>query len=196
MVGPLFSHVLVVAVAIGQNDASDHAELSEDFMSGDAIQDYYLPGHAWCFGCGRLNEHGLHLRTILEGDETVTILRPHPYHTAQPGSVYGGLIASAIDCHSTGTAAWATHRAEGTEPGSEPAVRFVTAALHVDYLRPTPITETLEVRGRVKEISGRKVVVISTLTAGGEVCARGEVVAVRLRGPVDLEPPGAGSPEG
>ena len=60
-------------------------------------------------------------------------------------------------------------------------MRFVTAALHVDYLLPTPINETLEVRGRVKEMSARKVIVASTLSAGGEVCARGEVVCVRLR---------------
>lgn len=161
-------------------------------MSQDAIQDYYLPSDARCFGCGRLNEHGLHLRTFLEGDETVTRFRPRPHDTAQPGSVYGGLIASVIDCHSNGTAAWATHRAEGTEPGSEPGsqptARFVTAALHVDYLRPTPIGETLEVRGRVKEMSGRKVIVVSTLCAGGEVCARGEVVCVRLRNQGDSEP--------
>jgi acyl-CoA thioesterase FadM len=38
----------------------------------------------------------------------------------------------------------------------------------------------LEIRGRVKEIKGRKVVVGATLSAGGEACARGEVVAVRL----------------
>jgi hypothetical protein len=31
--------------------------------------------------------------------------RPRPYHTALPGYVYGGLIASLIDCHATGTAA-------------------------------------------------------------------------------------------
>jgi hypothetical protein len=32
----------------------------------------------------------------------------------------------------------------------------------------------------VKEIKGRKVVVESTLCAGGNVCARGQVVAVQL----------------
>jgi acyl-CoA thioesterase FadM len=38
----------------------------------------------------------------------------------------------------------------------------------------------LEVRGRVKEIKGRKVVVLATLSAQGRVCARGEVVAVQM----------------
>jgi acyl-CoA thioesterase FadM len=50
----------------------------------------------------------------------------------------------------------------------------------VDYIRPTPIDVVLEVRARVKEVKARKVVVISTLSANGEICARGEVVAVQL----------------
>jgi len=59
-------------------------------------------------------------------------------------------------------------------------VRFVTASLRVDFLRPTPMGVPLEIRGTVKEIKGRKVVVGATLSAEGEVCVRGEVVAVRL----------------
>ena len=63
---------------------------------------------------------------------------------------------------------------------TKPALRFLTASLHVDYLRPTPIDSPLEVRASVKEIKGRKVVVVSTVSAHGEVCARGEVVAVQM----------------
>jgi len=50
----------------------------------------------------------------------------------------------------------------------------------VDYLRPTPLGVPLEVRGSVKDIAGRKVVVAATVSANGKVCVRGEVVAVRL----------------
>jgi acyl-coenzyme A thioesterase PaaI-like protein len=146
------------------------------------IQDAYPPHWAQCYGCGRLNEHGLHIQTYWDGDETVTTFVPQAYHTAIPGSVYGGLVASLIDCHSTATAAGAAYRAEGRLLGSDPPVRYVTAALHVDYLRPTPLGPALETRGRVKEMTGRKVVVSSALSAEGEVCARGEVVAVRLPG--------------
>lgn len=70
--------------------------------------------------------------------------------------------------------------------GSEPPLRFVTAALHVDYLRPAPLGVPLEVRGFVKEIKARKVVVAATVSANGEICARGEVVAVKM--PEDLIP--------
>jgi acyl-coenzyme A thioesterase PaaI-like protein len=144
-----------------------------------AIQDHYTAWAAQCYGCGRLNPHGLHIRTFWEGDETVTRFRPQPYHLAIEGFVYGGLIASLIDCHGTGTAAAAAYRAAGRAPDSEPPLRFVTASLHVDYLRPTPIDADLEIRGRVEELKGRKVVVAATLSANGVACARGRVVAVQ-----------------
>src|SRR5512139_674191 len=149
-------------------------------MSELAFQDYYPDNVSWCYGCGRLNEHGLQIKSYWEADETVCIFQPRPYHIAVPGYVYGGLIASLIDCHSTGTAAAAAYRAEGRLMDSEPALRFLTASLHVDYLRPTPLGVPLEVRGQVKEVKGRKVVVLATLSANGEVTARGEVIAVQV----------------
>jgi acyl-coenzyme A thioesterase PaaI-like protein len=149
-------------------------------MTQKAFQDYYPDHFAHCYGCGRLNEHGLQIKSYWEGEESVCTFLPRPYHMAIPGYVYGGLIASLIDCHSTGTAAAAAYRAAGREMDTQPPYRFVTASLHVDYLRPTPLGVPLEVRGTVKEIKGRKVIVASTLSAGGEVCARGEVVAVQV----------------
>lgn len=149
-------------------------------MTQKAFQDYYPDELSYCYGCGRLNEHGLHLKSYWDGEETVATFLPKPYHIAIPGYVYGGLIASIIDCHCTGTAAAAAYRAEGRAMDTEPPLRFVTASLHVDFVRPTPLGVPLEVRGRVKEIKGRKVVVAATVSAEGEVCARGEVVAVQM----------------
>ena len=63
---------------------------------------------------------------------------------------------------------------------TQPAYRYVTASLHVDYLKPTPLGVPLEVRGQVQEIKDRKVVVKTTLSAEGEECACGEVIAVRI----------------
>ena len=59
-------------------------------------------------------------------------------------------------------------------------MRFVTASLHVDYVKPTPLGVPLQLRGRAREVRGRKVVVEINLLASGEVCARGEVVAVQM----------------
>jgi acyl-coenzyme A thioesterase PaaI-like protein len=106
---------------------------------------------------------------------------------AIPGYVYGGLIASLIDCHGTGSAAAAAYRAEGRPMDSEPPLRFVTASLAVDYLAPTPLEAELVLRGSIAEVGRRKVVVDITLKADGKTCARGRVVAVRM--PEHMAPP-------
>ena len=149
-------------------------------MDKKAFQDYYPDTLAHCYGCGRLNEFGHQIKSYWEGEESVCHFEPKPYHIAIPGYVYGGLLASLIDCHGTGTAAAAAYRAEKRDMDTEPAFRFLTASLHVDYLKPTPLGVTLEVRGRVKEVKGRKVVIEEWIVANGEITVRGEVVAVQV----------------
>lgn len=148
-------------------------------MSEPAIQDYYPEDFSHCFGCGRMNEQGHQIKTRWEGDGTVAHFHPEPFHTALPGFVYGGLIASLVDCHGTGTAALASYRAEGRALDTEPPLRFVTGSLHVDFLKPTPMGP-LELRGTVETLGPRKVVVLIDVLAGGDVTARGRVVAVRM----------------
>jgi len=145
-----------------------------------AFQDLYREDYAHCYGCGRLNPDGLQIKTRWEGDESVTRYTPRPYHIAIPGFVYGGVLASLIDCHGTGTAAAAAARAQGRPLDSDPPLRYVTASLKVDYLKPTPLGVELEIRGRATEVKGRKVVVESTLYANGVATVRGEVIAVAL----------------
>jgi acyl-coenzyme A thioesterase PaaI-like protein len=105
---------------------------------------------------------------------------PRPYHTAIPGYVYGGFLASIIDCHGTGSAAAAAYRAQGRSMDSDPPLRFVTASLKVDYVKPTPMGVPLQLRGIIREITQRKVTTAITVTAQDQVCARGEVVAVLM----------------
>ncbi len=145
-----------------------------------AIQDHYPDDVAHCYGCGRLNADGLQLKTRWEGDDAVARFTPRAYHTAIPGFVYGGLLASLIDCHAMGTAAAAAERAAGRAIGEAPAPRFVTASLRVTYLEPTPLGPELEIRGHIRETSERKAIVDVTVTAAGAVTVRGEVVAVRM----------------
>jgi acyl-coenzyme A thioesterase PaaI-like protein len=149
-------------------------------MTETAIQDFYPDDLAVCYGCGRLNPQGLHIRSTWDGDQSICVFEPRPYHTAIPGYVYGGLIASLIDCHSTGTAAAAAYRAANREPGSLPAFRYVTASLHVEYLRPTPLGPQLIVRASVKELKGRKAVIECELFAEDQLCVRGHVVTVQI----------------
>lgn len=145
-----------------------------------AFQDYYPENLSHCYGCGSRNDHGHRIKTFWEGEESVTRFTPESFHTAVPGFVYGGLLASLIDCHSTGTAAAAMYRAEGREMDSLPAFRFVTGSLLVSYLKPTPLGRILEIRGRVREIKGRKVVIESTVLVDGIATASGEVVAIQM----------------
>jgi len=152
-------------------------------MTQTPFQDYYPDHMAQCYGCGRLNEQGYQIKSAWDEnnpDESIAYFTPKPHHTAIPGYVYGGLLASLIDCHGTGTAAAAAYREAGRAMDSEPALRFLTASLHVDYLKPTPLGVTLEIRGRVKEVKGRKVVIEEWIVADGVVTVRGEVVAVQV----------------
>jgi acyl-coenzyme A thioesterase PaaI-like protein len=143
-----------------------------------AVQEYYSEDFSHCYGCGTKNEFGHQLKTYWDGDETVSFFTPKPEHTALPGFVYGGLIASLIDCHSTGSGSAALYKNQKSESDNYP--RCVTASLKVDYLKPTPIDCTLELRGAIKEIKGRKVIVETNLFAKGEICAKGEVIVVQV----------------
>lgn len=144
----------------------------------DAIQDEYADDYSWCYGCGRLNEKGMHLRTSWQGEQTMTVYEPLTEHTAIPGFVYGGLIASLIDCHGTGSASLALHRKNGHEPGDgiEPP-RFVTASLKVDFIKPTPHGAPLKAVGTIEEIHPKKWKVHTEVFANDVCCAKGEVVA-------------------
>lgn len=60
-----------------------------------AIQDLYPERFAHCWGCGRENPQGLHLKSHLDGDETVATFSPgQEFSGGVPGNVYGGFIAS------------------------------------------------------------------------------------------------------
>ncbi|WP_102693255.1 PaaI family thioesterase [Rummeliibacillus pycnus] len=144
-----------------------------------AIQDDYPEDFAWCYGCGRLNNEGIHVRTFWDGDQTISYIQPDKKYTALPGFVYGGFIASFIDCHGTGSASLALHRKNGYKPGDgvEPP-RFVTASLHVDYLKPTPQGVQLKAIGEVEEIHPKKFRVMIQVFAGDLHVANAEVVAV------------------
>ncbi|UQW97587.1 PaaI family thioesterase [Rummeliibacillus sp. G93] len=144
-----------------------------------AIQDDYPDDFAWCYGCGRNNNEGIHVKTYWEGDQTVSSVLPDKKYTALPGFVYGGFLASFVDCHGTGSASLALHRKKGHQPGDGvEAPRFVTASLHVDYLKPTPQGITLKATSQVEEIHPKKFRVKTQIHAGDQHVANGEVVAV------------------
>lgn len=164
-----------------------HSGVMSATHGDDAFQDHYTDDVAMCFGCGRLNEHGHRLRTVWDGEQTLTRFTPGPEQTAVPGYVYGGLIASIIDCSGTGSAAGAAYRAAGRTMGDPdddgPPLRFVTGRLEVDYLAPTPLGVELLVRGEIEQVAARKVIVDLTVHSGSvhePAVARGRVIAVLM----------------
>jgi len=53
-------------------------------MADKAFQDNYPDQLAYCYGCGRLNEHGYQIKSYWQGDESVCVYQPKEYHIAVP----------------------------------------------------------------------------------------------------------------
>jgi acyl-coenzyme A thioesterase PaaI-like protein len=150
-------------------------------MAPKAFQDYYPDYNSHCYGCGRLNKDGLQIKSYWDGEESVCHFTPRPYQTGGvPNNLYGGLVASLMDCHGAGTAAAVKAKEAGIDPEKGPYPRFVTAKLEVEFLAPTPMDATLEVRGRVILIKGRKIKIRLTLSAQNKIRAKGEVLMIQL----------------
>lgn len=150
-----------------------------------AIQDHYDGAHSHCYGCGRNNPHGHQLKSYWNeaGDAVVARHTAGGIYTGGvPGNAYGGLVASLLDCHGAATAAAYACREMGVDMGEAGApMRYVTASLAVNFLKPTPIETELTLRGTLKRMEGRKSWVELELAAGDTVCATGEMLAIRLR---------------
>jgi acyl-CoA thioesterase FadM len=142
-----------------------------------AMQDR-LPVH--CFGCGALNEHGLQIKSFWSGEEVVCAWRPRPYHIGHPGVLYGGLIASVVDCHCIWTAAAHAARQAGIELDEAQSITFVTGTLTISYRKPIPIEQAIELRARVVDFTERKSVVKCSVSSRGVLCAEAEMIAVRI----------------
>jgi len=145
-------------------------------MTGETIQDTWPEFATFCWGCGKNNEHGLQLKSYWEGDEVVAAWTPKDYHLAFPGVLNGGIIATLIDCHCTGTANAAAHRTADSNDHSF----HVTASVFVKFLKPTPMDRPVTLRARIKETGERWTKVTCSLYSGDTECATAEVVTVRV----------------
>lgn len=149
-------------------------------MNGEAFQDLGSVQH--CHGCGADNEKGFKIKSYWDGDEAVCAWQPQRHHCGgSKNIVNGGIIASLIDCHSLNLAIAKAYKNEGRPIGSAPRISYVTAALSVSYLRPTPIDRPLQLRAKITKLQGRKAWVSCTLRADGELCAKGKVLGVRVQ---------------
>ena len=153
----------------------------EEVDAGQGLQDVWPD--ATCYGCGPANSEGLRIKSYWseDGSEVVCRFEPQPrYNAGFPNVMYGGLVASLIDCHSIWTAIAWTYREEGRAHGSAPSISYVTGTLNVRYLKPTALDRPVVLRARVTELQPRKALVACSLYSGDEETARGEVTAVRF----------------
>lgn len=133
-----------------------------------------------CFGCGPANDAGLGLESYLsdDGDALVATFDPDPEFSAGvPHVMYGGLIASLVDCHSLWTVLTFTVL-DGDPSLKEGLPRFATRDLSVTYERPTPLDEPFHLRAWIDGDIGERTTVASEVGPEGTVTARGEVVGV------------------
>jgi acyl-coenzyme A thioesterase PaaI-like protein len=146
-----------------------------------ALQDIWPD--ATCYGCGPANPRGLHIKSYWseDGTEVVCTFEPHHEHNAGfPNVMYGGLVASLMDCHSIWTAiAWA-YREEGRPHGSPPSISYVTGSITVKFLKPTRLDVPAVLRARVTEMEGKRATVQCALYSGDERTAEATVHAFRF----------------
>ena len=148
-----------------------------------SIQDRYTDQFAHCFGCGRLNDEGYHVRSIPSEDDPGVLVAHHQpgaeYTAGSVTAIYGGLLAALVDCHSAGTASYAKACELGL-PEDSAVPRFVTASLTVNFKAPTPAGVPLELRAWAESINGRKVWVDCEVLADGKVTVTGHTLMIMV----------------
>ena len=146
-------------------------------MSMLSIQESLYPDIT-CFGCGHANPDGFHLRSYRDGDLTVATFTPRPEHDNGFGFVNGGIISTALDCHTAAVVLWeADQRAWYADEGAP--IPFITGGFEVKFLRPTPLGPALSLRAEPVEISESKIVVSAELVFDDRV--RATMLATWLR---------------
>lgn len=160
-------------------------------MTRIAFQDLYAEPYTHCYGCGRDNPHGHQLKSYWDIPflQTIAHICPAPHFTGGvPDHLYGGLIASLLDCHGTASAAAFKSHAVGIAfDGNESLVRCVTGNLNIQFIRPVPINTDLVLTGRLLKIEDRKIQVLLSLSANHVECAQAEMLAIQIKQPLNSE---------
>ncbi|WP_020415111.1 PaaI family thioesterase [Microbulbifer variabilis] len=147
-----------------------------------AIQDQIQGNH--CFGCGPDNDQGLRIKSYWSGqNQTRCEFTPSPFHNAGPAKyLNGGIIATVIDCHTICTAIADSYVQAGRDVGTGEKIWYATGKLDIKYLAPAMIDKPLILEASIVGRGPKKTVLHCSLTSDGRLCAKAEVVAVRVPG--------------
>ncbi len=150
--------------------------------TASSLQDLCTP-NGKCYGCGPANPDGLQIKSYWSEDGQFVVCTVDPvakYTSGFKNAMYGGLIASLIDCHSNWTAMAFGYKAEGRTAGTLPLIASVTGSLSIKYLKPTPMDQPIYLKAWVEGEVGRKTRVLCELGPAGQVSATGDSVFVRI----------------
>jgi uncharacterized protein (TIGR00369 family) len=124
----------------------------------------------FCFGCGKNNPEGMHLKFTYdeERDCFVCRFRLGKRYTGPPGHCHGGIIATILD-EAMGKVNKLRH------------VIALTSQITVDYLKPVPLNKSLRVESREVEVEGRRHInMAEILNQKGEVLARSKGLFIAI----------------
>lgn len=127
------------------------------------------PHYDRCFGCGPDHPTGLHVEMF--GSASTTRVRGSflvtEHHQGAPGLAHGGVISAAVD-EAMGFLLWLI---------AHPAV---TAHLEVDFRRPVPVGDRLELEGAAERIEGRKIYAGMTGRVNGEIAVEAKALFLKV----------------
>ena len=148
-------------------------------MSEPSIQERYYPTLT-CFGCGHANPRGFHLRSYAKDGGVTATFTPGPEHSNGFGFVNGGVISTALDCHTAAAVidAALAHGIRGEDGAGFP---FITAGFDVRFLRPTPLGVPLELWAKAAAVTEGEMLVDAELREGGKVRATMRATWKRFR---------------
>ncbi len=133
-----------------------------------------------CYGCGRLNEHGLQIKSRWDGDDVVCEWQAEPFHVGLAGRLQGGVIATAIICHAVWTATATACRRDGIEIEEPMRFAYSTVSLKLEFLAPTAVDSVLTLRARMTALDGDRATVSTSVFVDGRETTRAESEHLRL----------------
>ena len=133
-----------------------------------------------CFACGRLNEHGLKVKSTWEGEELVCTWQPDPRYVGHPGRLHAGLVATVMMCHVVWAATALAHRRLGRELREPIDFTYGTKSFKLDLFRPFPLHRSIGLRARVQALEEERASVACSAYVDGAECGRAEADLVRF----------------
>jgi uncharacterized protein (TIGR00369 family) len=132
---------------------------------GHEVHQMMMPRNT-CFGCGKDNPEGMHLKFRFEGKQAVCDFTLPKRFQGPPGHSHGGIVATILD------------EAMG-KVNKLRNVIALTKSMEISYMKPTPLGQTLTAVGWESAVRGRKHYNKAEIrNAAGEVLAKGKGVFI------------------